>query len=648
MSAPIPSMEYWTQKILEDLHQRCLNELARLHGVGGIGPGRPKRVVAEDLMERKLPKGVGDMNLEDEEETDIIEEKEIEEKSQVAFELKPFEDAVTIAERKRDDAKNELDKKDDKIEALREKIENWPNFVTLTEEEKSFWTSEKDQAANLKLKNERNARNLSHAERSLDDLLVEKHELVETHRDARIQLKKAQDDLETKKAELTKEAKEAEPPFKRINTVVGLINIKSCDQNSPLCSFLRAQLDGFGGSVECIQTVFENDLELPFCSEIEEILKCAQIDLHDYRRYHGRAEMPITGFMRNIFPIMHLNQYAGNILPLEEFGNQHEQTQTTMTEKKSPDMIILLNGIILIKREDKASQDGESDAMIQLETQSEIPQIIEPFQFMFAQTACGPVVKTGILVPLIDGATCRWEFRLLREVNINLGNVSEVAYTFVLDAIRVFKCMIFFYQLSKEFTPPIKWYFEKTLSHRDPKSFQKRPTVVVGHGDHVAKKTSFYNGFIQEESDDLVKVVNESEFCVSIFNRHINKKGELELKIRPVGRALSLTSPEECKIALLCILKALHHLHQHNWAHTDIRSTNVLSTMGLNGWKPYLLMDFEHAVKNPPSGLFVKDIEMAVSNIAAKYSYELSSSLLRHVKGKSAHEAINVIESLEF
>eukprot|EP01029_Cantina_marsupialis_P006387 TRINITY_DN16_c0_g1_i2.p1 TRINITY_DN16_c0_g1~~TRINITY_DN16_c0_g1_i2.p1 ORF type:complete len:668 (-),score=139.27 TRINITY_DN16_c0_g1_i2:162-2165(-) len=234
MSAPIPSMEYWTQKILEDLHQRCLNELARLHGVGGIGPGRPKRVVAEDLMERKLPKGVGDMNLEDEEETDIIEEKEIEEKSQVAFELKPFEDAVTIAERKRDDAKNELDKKDDKIEALREKIENWPNFVTLTEEEKSFWTSEKDQAANLKLKNERNARNLSHAERSLDDLLVEKHELVETHRDARIQLKKAQDDFETKKAEIG----------------IGAITLESKVEDSD-DSIFKQFLDGDFGDERC-------------------------------------------------------------------------------------------------------------------------------------------------------------------------------------------------------------------------------------------------------------------------------------------------------------------------------------------------------------------------------------------------------------
>eukprot|EP01029_Cantina_marsupialis_P006395 TRINITY_DN16_c0_g2_i1.p1 TRINITY_DN16_c0_g2~~TRINITY_DN16_c0_g2_i1.p1 ORF type:complete len:705 (-),score=196.01 TRINITY_DN16_c0_g2_i1:133-2217(-) len=122
---------------------------------------------------------------------DAFNQKDTEAKSQAGSELKSFEDAVTVAERKRDDAKNELNKKDEKIEGLREKIEGF-NLELMTE-----GLSEEHKALLKKME--------AIAERSLVGLEAQQAVLLNILKHAETQLVEAQAELKkAKEAELKK------------------------------------------------------------------------------------------------------------------------------------------------------------------------------------------------------------------------------------------------------------------------------------------------------------------------------------------------------------------------------------------------------------------------------------------------------------
>eukprot|EP01029_Cantina_marsupialis_P006386 TRINITY_DN16_c0_g1_i10.p1 TRINITY_DN16_c0_g1~~TRINITY_DN16_c0_g1_i10.p1 ORF type:complete len:631 (-),score=134.36 TRINITY_DN16_c0_g1_i10:646-2517(-) len=109
-------------------------------------------------------------------------------------------DAVERAEGKLDDAKKELKEKDDEIKALGEKIDGYARRTLPGLEE---------------LSNEKIEKLEDDAREEKRSLLAEKPGLIAARDRAQAQLEVAQDDLETKKAELAKEAEEVEPPLKR-------------------------------------------------------------------------------------------------------------------------------------------------------------------------------------------------------------------------------------------------------------------------------------------------------------------------------------------------------------------------------------------------------------------------------------------------
>eukprot|EP01029_Cantina_marsupialis_P000489 TRINITY_DN1035_c0_g1_i1.p1 TRINITY_DN1035_c0_g1~~TRINITY_DN1035_c0_g1_i1.p1 ORF type:complete len:214 (+),score=52.48 TRINITY_DN1035_c0_g1_i1:752-1393(+) len=165
---------------------------------------------------------------------------------------------------------------------------------------------------------------------------------------------------------------------------------------------------------------------------------------------------------------------------------------------------------------------------------------------------------------------------------------------------------------------PVRLFWEIHRSH------PFGDTHVVAYGDHVMKRTYFFERHDDIDRDELVKVVNGSDHCVHV--EHLKqKRNSLSVRVSPVGTDVrdGINSSKDMKNCLVCILSALDHLHRNGWVHRDPRPANIIATY--DSRVPFLLMDFEHSA---PSGLELPmlskpetvhtpkiDLEMAISGV---------------------------------
>jgi serine/threonine protein kinase len=67
----------------------------------------------------------------------------------------------------------------------------------------------------------------------------------------------------------------------------------------------------------------------------------------------------------------------------------------------------------------------------------------------------------------------------------------------------------------------------------------------------------------------------------------------IALKLVPVGVVREPATEVEALRCMFCLLSAVYYIHEHGWAHADIRAPNIIQTREDSEWH---LIDFDNAI----------------------------------------------------
>jgi hypothetical protein len=262
--------------------------------------------------------------------------------------------------------------------------------------------------------------------------------------------------------------------------------------------------------------------------------------------------------------------------------NTGDRSKTTLA-KRRPDFLFYVNSFLILRGEEKKDAGGFHDAVGELtaKLKSWNAVIFGRMKYVFGYALAGESFKfyaigpKGLTVPIsnmldLQQRSDRFELFFLL---INLARVIKtIVARFPSDSIMLYR----------------------ETPREDGCTIEIRDDVVV---KRVCVSTEDWDQrfeFLQTLYDILHK---NSVPCVSKCpdirkcTKRKRDKQFIELFILPLGCQVLPQSVEQLLTALKCVLRALVGLHQHKYAHQDIRWANLLYVSD-NNW---ILIDFENA-----------------------------------------------------
>lgn len=248
---------------------------------------------------------------------------------------------------------------------------------------------------------------------------------------------------------------------------------------------------------------------------------------------------------------------------------------------KRPDVLVRMNGVLILKGEEKNEPDKFSLAVQELKDKMKVwnAMYFGSLEFIFTYAAAGATLQFFILTPT----------RKLVAVSpsLNLTLPSHRLQTLLL-VVNMFRTL-----------PGLG---DKLPPAGGPRLFSRmvRDSGVVLHfnEDHVLKRiphAALVHGVTVSQLKEVYGLVNSLPHAVHCEPGIKDCKGRITLQLSPIGLECVPSTQEELRRAIKAVLSCMAALHAQGWVHRDVRWPNVLRDSS----GAYFIIDFDLAVKGP-------------------------------------------------
>ncbi|KAG9297240.1 hypothetical protein G9A89_015491 [Geosiphon pyriformis] len=256
---------------------------------------------------------------------------------------------------------------------------------------------------------------------------------------------------------------------------------------------------------------------------------------------------------------------------IEFSRDECENTPATIKNTK-PDLLGYVKDVLVIKNEEKAARNDLETAKEELIANF---SKLDPLYFGNIQfLICFAVAKDIMCFYAIDGPS-KTLVPLSTELYLENVNARYTALKICINIVRILKTMITKNAFPAKVIPLGK---SLDLGH----------STITFFEDHVKKVVPESELYDLEKDDKRVDTL-----------KHMYElaKGKYTVKLKTRGLERSPENEETTRVMTRSLLTGLKTLHQKDYVHRDIRSSNIIYDSNNSQGYEYVLIDFEHGGK---------------------------------------------------
>ncbi len=281
-----------------------------------------------------------------------------------------------------------------------------------------------------------------------------------------------------------------------------------------------------------------------------------------------------------------------------EFGRNQMNLSTSVGAKR-PNFITWLNGVLVLKGEEKGYRrdfDIAKQELVNKMSRCNI-NLFGEIPFVFSYAAANYMIQFFAF----DRSSNMHEI----SPQFDLRNLSK-RFEAVLVVLNILKIISSYTSLIPDSSMPM--YLEMPRNNGS----------VTMYEDYILKKLNF-EPYDSEAVDEIYEHIDHGRIRCSV-QRVCRSTNGLQYRLKPVGFSKKPTDRKGLICALQCIATALADMHALGYVHRDIRWENIVRT----SVSSYILIDFENSGRSgdnlPPELLNSRILDPNISMNALRYS----------------------------